>query len=43
MIYKGILSEAEIKRDMEGSDVGGLAVGPKGKLTTLWSSMRKGY
>ena len=43
VIYKGILSEDEIKRDMEGSDVGGLAVGPKGKLTTLWSSMRKGY
>ena len=43
VIYKGILSEAEIKRDIEGSDVGGLAVGPKGKLTTLWSGIRKGY
>ncbi len=43
VIYKGILSEAEIKRDIEGSDVGGLAVGPKGKLTTLWSSIRKGH
>jgi hypothetical protein len=40
VIYNGILTEAEIQRDMKGDDVGGLAVEASGKLAVTWGRLK---
>lgn len=40
-IYQGILSDEEIARDMDGADVGGLAVAPGDHLTTTWAKLKR--